>query len=147
VLKSLQFDCTRWLEESESFMSERCPHTCGLKIVKCVDITNSNKFFQVLAYVSRVHGVELPEDLVDHDSLTLEQVRHCGCVLFDNISAVFLTGGTSLDSMLDVITCSTILAQKCSTLFYFLPHADICGTVCRLKAILFAVRMRRQRTR
>lgn len=30
---------------------------------------------EVLAYVSRVHGVEVPEGLIDHDSLTLEQVR------------------------------------------------------------------------
>ena len=30
---------------------------------------------QVLAYVSRVHGVELPEGAVDHGTLNLEQVR------------------------------------------------------------------------
>ena len=49
---------------------------------KYLDLTDSIKFFQVLAYVSRVHGVELPEDLVDHDNLTLEQVRHCCTCIF-----------------------------------------------------------------
>ncbi|CAM6094985.1 unnamed protein product [Calypogeia fissa] len=29
----------------------------------------------VLAYVSRVHGVELPEGVVDHDTLTMEQIE------------------------------------------------------------------------
>jgi len=37
--------------------------------------TDRINLFQVLAYVSRVHGVELPEELVDHDNLTLEQVK------------------------------------------------------------------------
>ena len=31
--------------------------------------------FQILAYVSQVHMVVLPEGVVDHDSLTLDQVR------------------------------------------------------------------------
>ncbi|KAJ7558315.1 hypothetical protein O6H91_04G033000 [Diphasiastrum complanatum] len=30
---------------------------------------------EVLAYVSRVHGVELPDDVVDHEKLTIEQIE------------------------------------------------------------------------
>ena len=30
--------------------------------------------FQILAYVSQVHKIVLPEDLIDHDTLTLDQV-------------------------------------------------------------------------
>lgn len=36
---------------------------------------------QILAYVSQVHHVVLPEDLVDHENLTLEQVQ----ILFQSI--------------------------------------------------------------
>lgn len=32
---------------------------------------------EVLAYVSRVHGVEMPEDMVDHETLSMDQVRIC----------------------------------------------------------------------
>ena len=32
---------------------------------------------EVLAYVSRVHGVEMPEDMVDHETLSMDQVRMC----------------------------------------------------------------------
>lgn len=39
---------------------------------------------QILAYVSQVHQVVLPEDLVDHENLTLEQVR----ILFGSISYI-----------------------------------------------------------
>lgn len=31
--------------------------------------------FQILAYVSQAHKVILPEDLVDHETLTLDQVE------------------------------------------------------------------------
>lgn len=30
--------------------------------------------FQILAYVSQVHKIILPEDLIDNDTLTLDQV-------------------------------------------------------------------------
>lgn len=32
---------------------------------------------EVLAYVSRVHGVEMPEDTIDHETLSMDQVRMC----------------------------------------------------------------------
>lgn len=65
---------------------------------------------EVLAYVSRVHGVELPEELVDHDNLTIEQVEsnivRCPNEEYANkminaIDAVRVKG----DSVGGVVTC------------------------------------------
>lgn len=65
---------------------------------------------EVLAYVSRVHGVEVPEGLIDHDSLTLEQIENniVRCPneehaqkMIDAIDAVRVKG----DSVGGVVTC------------------------------------------
>ncbi|BBN03909.1 chorismate synthase [Marchantia polymorpha subsp. ruderalis] len=65
---------------------------------------------QVLAYVSRVHGVELPEGLIDHDKLTMEQIEAniCRCPdpevavkMIAAIDAVRVKG----DSVGGVVTC------------------------------------------
>ena len=37
------------------------------------------RYQQVLAFVSQVHNVELPEDAVDLDSVQLGQVSACHC--------------------------------------------------------------------
>lgn len=44
-----------------------------LLVATCAFVT-VRKLYQVFAYVSQAHKVVLPEDLVDHESLTLEQV-------------------------------------------------------------------------
>lgn len=39
------------------------------------DSISSCFLLQILAYVSQVHNVVLPENLVDHDTVTLDQVQ------------------------------------------------------------------------
>ncbi|KAL3684245.1 hypothetical protein R1sor_002267 [Riccia sorocarpa] len=65
---------------------------------------------QVFAYVSRVHGVELPDGVIDHEKLTLEQIESniCRCPdpevaekMIAAIDAVRVRG----DSVGGVVTC------------------------------------------
>ncbi|KAL2636257.1 hypothetical protein R1flu_007736 [Riccia fluitans] len=65
---------------------------------------------QVLAYVSRVHGVELPDGVIDHEKVTLEQIESniCRCPdpevaekMIAAIDAVRVRG----DSVGGVVTC------------------------------------------
>ncbi|KAJ1379523.1 Chorismate synthase [Sesbania bispinosa] len=40
-----------------------------------VDIPSLLIIYKILAYVSQVHNIVLPEDLIDHDTLTLDQIE------------------------------------------------------------------------
>lgn len=55
---------------------------------------------QIIAYVSQVHNVVLPEDLVDHETVTLEQVN------ITLIHALFCI----LSLVMAEVYCRTVLA-------------------------------------
>ncbi|KAG5078050.1 hypothetical protein JHK82_056745 [Glycine max] len=50
----------------------------GTEMIKVSKASKKETFpliFQILAYVSQVHKIVLPEDLIDHDTLTLDQIE------------------------------------------------------------------------
>ena len=69
---------------------------------------------QVLAYVTQVHGVVLPEDLIDYEKVTLEQVTKL--IYMRHLHWRFLIVLFEVYSVLKHVRCSPLFSKSVDSL-------------------------------